>query len=102
MPPSAHKLAAVVSLMAIWWVGEAVPIPVTALIPIVLFPVLGIMSAKEIAPNYTNHLVFLFFGGFSIALAMEKWGLHKQSEPFWGLCWPRAFSPCGYQTLRRF
>ncbi len=78
MPPSAHKLAAVVSLMAIWWVGEAVPIPVTALIPLVLFPLLGIMPAKEIAPNYTNHLVFLFFGGFSIALAMEKWGLHKR------------------------
>ncbi len=78
MPPSAHKLAAIVSLMAIWWVGEAVPIPVTALIPIVLFPLLGVMSAKEIAPNYSNHLVFLFFGGFSIALAMEKWGLHKR------------------------
>jgi len=78
MPPSAHKLTAIVALMAIWWVGEAVPIPVTALIPLVLFPLLGIMSAKEIAPNYSNHLVFLFFGGFSIAIAMEKWGLHKR------------------------
>jgi solute carrier family 13 (sodium-dependent dicarboxylate transporter), member 2/3/5 len=78
MPLSAHKLSAIVALMAIWWVGEAVPIPVTALLPLVLFPLLGVMSAKEIAPNYANHLVFLFFGGFSIALAMEKWGLHKR------------------------
>ena len=78
MPWQAQKLAAIVSLMAIWWVGEAVPIPVTALIPLALFPLMGILSAKETAPNYGNHLVFLFFGGFSIALSMEKWGLHKR------------------------
>lgn len=74
----AKRLLAVVLLMAVWWIGEGTPIMVTALVPLVLFPVLGIMSSKEVAPNYANHLVFLFLGGFMIALAMEKWNFHKR------------------------
>jgi sodium-dependent dicarboxylate transporter 2/3/5 len=76
--PEGHKMAAVVMLMALWWIGEAVPLAVTALMPLILFPLLGIMSSKEVSPNYTDHLVFLFMGGFMIALAMEKWDFHKR------------------------
>ncbi len=72
-----HMLG-VALLMGVLWLGEAIPIPVTALLPLVLFPILGIMPAKAVAPNYANHLIFLFLGGFMIALAMERWNLHKR------------------------
>jgi len=78
MTESGQRLLGVVLLMAIWWMGEGTSITVTALLPLVLFPLLGILSSKETAPNYTNHLVFLFLGGFMIALAMEKWDFHKR------------------------
>ena len=78
MDESAQRLLAVVLLMAVWWMGEGTAISVTALVPLVLFPVLGIMSSAEVSPNYTNHLVFLFLGGFMIALAMEKWNFHRR------------------------
>ncbi len=78
MTQSGQRLLAVVVLMACWWVGEGTSIAVTALLPLVLFPLLGIMSSKQVAPNYTNHLVFLFLGGFMIALAMERWNFHKR------------------------
>ncbi len=76
--PEGQKMAAVAVLMAIWWIGEAVPLAVTSLMPLILYPLLGILPSKEVAPNYTNHLVFLFMGGFMIALAMEKWNFHKR------------------------
>ena len=63
MTVSGQRLLAVVILMAIWWMGEGTSITVTALLPLVLFPALGILSSKEVAPNYTNHLVFLFWVG---------------------------------------
>ena len=72
MTESAQHMLAVVALMAIWWVGEGTSLAVTALLPLVLFPLLGIMPSKQVAPNYANHLIFLFLGGFMIALAMEK------------------------------
>jgi sodium-dependent dicarboxylate transporter 2/3/5 len=78
MTESGQRLLAVVFLMAIWWMGEGTSISATALLPLVLFPALGILSSKEVAPNYANHLVFLFLGGFMIALAMEKWNFHKR------------------------
>ncbi len=78
MSPSAKRLVAVAVLMATWWVGEATSLAVTAMLPIVLFPLLGIMPSKAVAYNYANHLVFLFLGGFMIALAMERWNLHKR------------------------
>lgn len=72
------RMAGVAAWMAIWWIFEAVPLAVTALLPIVLFPILGIMSGKQVSPIYFNHIIFLFIGGFLVALAMQKWNLHKR------------------------
>ncbi|KPJ61460.1 MAG: hypothetical protein AMJ46_01895 [Latescibacteria bacterium DG_63] len=72
------RMAAVAALMAIWWIGEAIPIAATALLPLALFPILGIMPASKVAPAYGNHIVFLFLGGFIIAIAMQRWGLHRR------------------------
>jgi len=72
------KVIAVISLMLIWWVSEAVPVSVTALLPILLFPVLDVIPLKQVTANYGHPIVFLFFGGFTIALAMEKWNLHTR------------------------
>lgn len=71
-------MAAVALLMAVWWITEAVPLAVTALLPIVLFPALGISSGESITQAYINSTIFLFLGGFLLALAMEKWNLHKR------------------------
>jgi len=76
--PQVTYTAAVALLMAIWWMTEAVPLAVTALLPMVLFPVLGIMDGKQVAPVYFNHIIFLFLGGFIVALAMERWNLHRR------------------------
>ncbi len=76
--PEVTRTAAVALWMSIWWIGEAVPLAVTALLPIVLFPTLGIMSGKAVAPTYFNHVIFLFIGGFLVALAMERWQLHRR------------------------
>ena len=76
--PMAIRMAAVASLMAVWWITDAIPLAATSLLPIVLFPVLGIMSGKHTAPIYVNSTIFLFMGGFIIAIAMEKWLLHKR------------------------
>jgi len=78
MSPQAQKMAAVVALMAAWWITEATHISVTALIPLAAYPLLGIMPSTEVAPHYANHLIFLYVGGFVIALAMEKWNLHRR------------------------
>ncbi len=69
---------AVACWMIIWWIGEAVALPVTALLPVVLFPLLDIMKIGEVTSNYANSVVFLFLGGFIIALALEKVQLHKR------------------------
>ena len=78
MPPSALKVAAVACLMAIWWISEAAPVAATALLPIVLFPLLGVMPTAETTTAYGNHLIFLFMGGFLIAVTMQKWNLHRR------------------------
>jgi sodium-dependent dicarboxylate transporter 2/3/5 len=76
--PAVTRTAAVAALMAIWWITEAIPIPATALLPVALFPLLGIMPGKAVAATYFNHVIFLFVGGFIMALAMERWDLHRR------------------------
>ncbi len=78
MTPAAQKMAAVAILMATWWMSEAIPIPATSLLPIALFPLLGIMHTKKATSPYASHLIFLFMGGFVIALAMRRWKLHRR------------------------
>ena len=78
MPPYAMQVAAVAALMAIYWITEAIPLAATALIPIALFPLLGVMPAAEVTLAYANHLIYLFMGGFLIAVTIEKWNLHKR------------------------
>ena len=70
--------ASVGVLMAIWWISEAIPISATALVPIVLFPLLNIGDIKTSTMPYANPMIFLFMGGFIIAIAMQEWGLHKR------------------------
>ena len=64
--------------MVCWWVTEAVSISVTALLPLVLFPIFGVFDFAKVASSYGHKIIFLFMGGFIIALAMEKWNLHKR------------------------
>lgn len=64
--------------MIIWWITEAAPIPVTALLPLLLFPFLGVMKMSEAAAPYANPVIFLFMGGFLIAMALEKHRLHER------------------------
>lgn len=72
------KTAAVASLMAIWWITEVIPISVTALLPLLLFPLLGIADIGQAANPYANPMIFLFMGGFIIAIGMQEWGLHRR------------------------
>lgn len=68
----------IASLMIPWWVTEAMPMPVVALLPLILFPVLNIAAIDSVASNYTNPVIFLFMGGFMLGLAIEKWNLHRR------------------------
>ncbi|MBC8370545.1 MAG: SLC13/DASS family transporter [Planctomycetes bacterium] len=76
--PQITRMAAVAILMAGWWISEAIPIPITSLLPIALFPLLGIIDGRTTAATYFNHLIFLFIGGFLFALAMQRWDLHRR------------------------
>jgi len=78
LKPSGMAMAAVAALMITWWVTEALPIGATSLIPVALYPILGIMASKKVTLNYGNHLIFLFIGGFIIAIAMQKHNLHRR------------------------
>jgi len=72
-------IVAVIALfMAVWWMTEIVPLAVTALVPLVVFPLLGVLSIEDTAASYAHPLVFLFLGGFMLARAMESWGLHRR------------------------
>ena len=61
--PVVGRMAAVAALMAIWWITDAIPLAATALLPVVLYPLMGIMKGKEVASVYFNHVIFLFIGG---------------------------------------
>ena len=78
----AHKTAALFLLMGVWWATEAVPVPVTALVPLATFPVLGIVDIQAAANPYANKTIYLFFGGFLLATAIQKWDLHKRIALF--------------------
>ena len=78
LEPAAQVTAGIATWMAIWWMTEAVPIPVTSLLPLVAFPITGVLSYQEAAAPYANHLIFLFMGGFFIAKTMERSGLHRR------------------------
>jgi len=76
--PAVSATLAVALLMAVWWITEAVPLAVTSLLPVALFPLLNIMDGKDVSATYFNNVIFLFIGGFMVALAMQKWNLHKR------------------------
>ncbi len=78
MSPEAWRVAAVGLWMAIWWATEAIPVPVTALLPLVIFDPLGIMSIRDAAAPYANPTIYLYLGGFVMALALERWNLHRR------------------------
>jgi len=78
MSAAAWATAAVGALMVTWWISEAVPIPATALLPLALFPILGIGTIAQAATPFANPLIFLFMGGFMIAIAMQRWNLHRR------------------------
>ena len=78
LSPVAVKALAIAGLMITWWVTEALPLPVVALLPLILLPLLGISKLDEAAAPYANPVIFLFMGGFMLGLAIEKWNLHRR------------------------
>lgn len=78
LTPDARWVATIATLMAVWWMTEAIPLAATSLIPIVLIPMLTERTVSEATAPYASSIVFLFLGGFLIAIAMEKWNLHRR------------------------
>ncbi len=74
----AKTVLAIATLMVTWWVTEAIPMPVVALLPLVLFPLMGVENIKVVAASYGDSIIFLFLGGFMLGLAIEKWNLHTR------------------------
>ena len=74
----ASIVLAVAALMISWWVSEALPMPVVALVPLIIFPLLDIAELKTVALSYGDQIIFLFMGGFMLGLAIEKWNLHRR------------------------
>jgi sodium-dependent dicarboxylate transporter 2/3/5 len=78
MDPVAWHVAAVGLWMAIWWATEAIPVAATAFLPLVVFEPLGVAKIGEAAAHYANPIIYLFLGGFMLALALERWNLHRR------------------------
>jgi len=78
MSPDAWRAASIGLWMAIWWATEAIPVAVTAFLPLVIFEPLGITTLRDAAAPYANPIIFLFLGGFLMALALERWNLHRR------------------------
>lgn len=78
----AKSIAAGTAWIACWWLTEAIPIPATSLLPIILFPSLGALEVGKVTAEYGNQIIFLLVGGFFIAIAMEKWRLHVRIALF--------------------
>lgn len=93
LPAAAQWSAAIGALMATWWLTEALPPAVTALVPIVLLPLTGAMAADEITRSYASETNLLFLGGLMIASAVEHWGLHRRMA-LW-IVWRFGRSPAG-------
>ena len=77
MPDKAYDLLSITLWMALGWVTESVPIAVTALLPIILFPMTGAVDLQTTTASYGHRYIFLYMGGFMLAIAIEKWNLHK-------------------------
>ena len=77
LPEQARWTLAITAWMAAWWISEAAPLAATSLIPLVIFPVVGINTLKAVCAAYAHPLIFLFMGGFMVAIAIEKWSLHR-------------------------
>jgi len=75
---SQTKVIGVAGWMITWWITQVIPIGATALLPMVLFPALGVESLKSVTSNYANPIIYLFFGGFVLGLAIERWNLHQR------------------------
>ena len=78
MPPAAWHTLGLALWMATWWISEATPVSVTALLPLIVAPIVGIAPIKVTTASYAHPLIFLFLGGFFISIAMERWNLHKR------------------------
>jgi sodium-dependent dicarboxylate transporter 2/3/5 len=78
LPREATLVAAIGVLMAIWWATEAIPVAITAFLPMVALPILDVAPLRDIAAPYAHPIIYLFFGGFVIALAIERCGLHRR------------------------
>ncbi len=78
LDPAAWRTASVAVLMAVWWVCETVPLPATALLPLVLFPLLGVRDMAQSAAPFANPVIFLFMGGFMLAQGVQRHGLHRR------------------------
>lgn len=78
VPESARRTAGVGVLMAVYWMTEAIPVPATALLPLVLFPLLGVLEIDQAAAPFAKPVIFLFLGGFMLARAVERCGLHRR------------------------